>query len=284
MRPSPKTKTVLITGCSSGFGKLMLVKFLAEGWQVIATTRQPELLEKLPAEGRLHVLPCNVAIAADRQQIVQRIDQLCPDGLDCLINNAGYGLAGPLATLSEEQIRQQFDVNFFAPVLLIRDLLPPLLRAQGRVINISSVLGFTGMPMQSLYVASKFALEGLSESLRYELSPHGIQVALVEPGGFRTGFGQGMVLASQDGQDAARYQSHFQGYQTFLKRMSTRGKGKDPQRVADAVFKLTGRRSMPLRVRVGNDTQGLYYLRRFLPQFLMDLLLGKVSRNILETR
>lgn len=232
----------------------------------------------------LHILPYNVAVSSERAKIIEYVAHNCPDGLDCLINNAGYGLAGPLAALSEAQIRQQFEVNFFAPLLLIRDLLPNLHQAKGKVINISSVLGFTGMPMQSLYAASKFALEGLSESLHYELAPHGVQVTLVEPGGFRTGFADGMDWPAADLEGFPHYQRHFQGYRNFLRRVAKERKGKDPSHVAEIVYKLANRQSLPLRVRVGEDTQALYYLRRSLPQKIADGLLRKISRTILEAR
>lgn len=279
-----QSRRVLITGCSSGFGRKMVKRFLMAGWEVFATTRHPDRLEQNISKASLHILPYNVADASEREKIVEYLQEQSPNGLDCLINNAGYGLAGPLEALSEEQIRQQFEVNFFAPLLLTRDLLPNLYKTKGKVINISSVLGFTGMPMQSLYAASKFALEGLSESLHYELAPHGVQVTLVEPGGFRTGFADGMDWPTIDLQAFPHYQEHFQGYRNFLRRVSKERKGKDPSQVAEIVFKLTERQSLPLRVRIGEDTQALYYLRRSLPQKVADGVLRKISRIILETK
>ena len=258
----------------------MLNRFLENDWTVVATTRNPE---KIKIASNLHILPYNIAMPLERERIIEYVTQHCSNGLDCLINNAGYGLAGPLEALNEEQIRQQFEVNFFAPLLLTRDLLPSLYKVKGKIINISSVLGFTGMPMQSLYAASKFALEGLSESLHYELAPHGIQVTLIEPGGFRTGFAEGMDWPT-DPQAFPHYQRHFQGYQNFLKRVSKVRKGKNPSHVADVVYQLANRQSLPLRVRVGEDTHALYYLRRSLPQKIADRVLKRISRIILETR
>jgi NAD(P)-dependent dehydrogenase (short-subunit alcohol dehydrogenase family) len=284
MEASPKAQYVLITGCSSGFGRQMVHRFLAKGWNVMGTTRHPERLKQEHSQKTLHILPCNVATQSDREQVVQAVNAQCPAGLHCLINNAGYGLAGPLEALSEEQIRQQFEVNFFAPLFLTRDLLPSLRKAQGRVINISSVLGFTGMPMQSLYAASKFALEGLSESLHYELAAHGVQVTLVEPGGFRTGFADSMDWAAGQMPDHPLYHQQFEGYRGFLKRVSTQGKGKDPSQVAEIIVRLASKPKMPLRVRVGEDTQALYYLRRTLPQQVADSVLKRISSRILQSR
>ncbi len=279
MRSQGHAGQVLITGCSSGFGKKMVERFLKAGWKVLATSRKPEQMEQ---QGNLWILPYNVASETDRADITRCVTEICPNGLDCLINNAGYGLAGPLEALSETQIRQQFEVNFFAPLLLTQALLPSLRKAKGRVINISSVLGFTGMPMQSLYVASKFALEGLSESLHYELAAHGIQVALVEPGGFRTGFADSMDWAAGVMPDHPLYHQQFEGYRRFLRRVSTREKGKDPAQVAEVVLELASRATIPLRVRVGDDTQALYYIRRTLPQQIADAVLRRVSRHILQ--
>jgi NAD(P)-dependent dehydrogenase (short-subunit alcohol dehydrogenase family) len=138
--------------------------------------------------------------------------------------------------------------------------------------------------MQSLYAASKFALEGLSESLHYELVPHGVQVTLVQPGGFRTGFADGMDWPARDLQAFPLYQTHFQGYRNFLRRVARERKGKDPNHVVDAIFKLANRKSVPLRVRVGDDTHALYYLRKCLPQKIVDGVLRKISRTILETQ
>lgn len=278
-------KTVLITGCSSGFGRLMTERFLQSGeWKVLATTRHPEQLSDI-ASDNLVIIASNVAANSERQSIVANVSAQCKNGLDCLINNAGYGLSGPLEALSEEQIRQQFEVNFFAPLLLTRDLLHALRTARGKVINISSVLGFVGMPLQSLYVASKFALEGLSESLAYELDVHGIQVCLVEPGGFRTQFAKNIEWAKErvDQRSSDVYEKQMRGYRALLTKKLERP-GSNPKKVADAVFDLAGKNSMPLRLRVGSDTQALYYMRRSLPQKMTDLILLNVSKKLMETK
>jgi NAD(P)-dependent dehydrogenase (short-subunit alcohol dehydrogenase family) len=275
-------KSVLITGCSSGFGKQMVHRFLAAGWQVLATTRQPEkLIVDQSLARKLQILPYNVASQTDRNSIIEHVNETLPSGLDCLVNNAGYGLAGPLEALTEEQIRQQFEVNFFTPLLLTQGLLPKLRENRGKVINISSVLGFTGMPMQSLYTASKFALEGLSDSLYYELASHGVQVVLVEPGGFRTGFAQGMDWASGTMPESRLYQQQFTGYRNFLDRLSTQGKGNNPDHVARIVLKLANQSSIPLRVRIGRDTQVIYYLKRLLPQKFANQILKRMCSRLL---
>jgi len=278
-------KTVLITGCSSGFGRLITERYLRSAqWKVFATTRNPDHLADIESEN-LVVIPANVASPSERQTVVEIVSRSCDTGLDCLINNAGYALAGPLETLSEDQIRQQFEVNFFAPLLLTRDLLPSLRQSRGKVINISSVLGFVGMPLQSLYVASKFALEGLSESLSYELSLHGIDVCIVEPGGFRTKFVQNIDWARSDADSGKNgiYTRQMQGYRAFL-RKKMEGPGGNPNKVADAVFELSSKSSMPLRLRIGSDTQALYYMRRSMPQKVADFIFHSASKKLMEAR
>ncbi len=261
----------------------MVDQFLSAGWHVLATTRHAEADGFDRSNVRLQILSCNVAESAGRETIVQYVAEHWSEGVDCLINNAGYGQAGPLEALTEEQIRQQFEVNFFAPVLLTRDLLLYLRKVQGKIINISSVLGFVGMPMQSMYAASKFALEGLTESLYYELSAHGIKVCLIEPGGFRTQFADNMVWPSDEKQTSPLYQQQMSGYRNCLERVRAKP-GKNPDEVARIVVSLANRNSMPLRVRIGDDTRVLYYLRRTLPQQVADRVLRRISGKILESK
>jgi len=272
-------KKIIITGCSSGFGLLMAHRFAKDGWQVLATTRHPEKLStQVP---NLQVLPVDIYQANDRIKVTEYVQQIWRGSVDCLINNAGYGLAGPFEMLTEQALRHQIEVNFFAPLLLTQGLLPSLRTAKGKIIHLSSSLGFTGMPLHSLYAASKFALEGWSESLYYELAPHGVQVALVEPGGFRTNFSQNMVWSSESNAGNALYDKQLQGFQNFFKKLSARGKGKNPDQVVDAIVSLANRSVMPLRTRVGQDAHALYYLRRLLPQCVADRVLRCISNHLL---
>lgn len=273
------TRRILITGCSSGFGLLMTQRFAQAGWHVLATTRYPELL-KTPGDN-IHVLAVDIAQPDGRASVIDYVKKQWGDELDCIINNAGFGLAGPLEMLTEEQIRRQIEVNLFAPILLTKALLPSLRTAKGRIINLSSALGFTGMPLQSLYASSKFALEGWSESLHYELAPHGVQVTLVEPGGFRTGFAQHMEWPSATISNIALYDRQLEGFRSFFTRLSQRGKGKNPSHVIDVIARLADRPVMPLRIRVGGDSHALYYLRRLMPQHLADALLRRISNQLL---
>lgn len=149
----------------------MTTKFLENGWTVYATMRRANerraIFEKeLATHGnQLYILELDVTSTEDRRAVANAL----PKGLDCLINNVGCMFLGALEDCAEEEIRAQFEVNFFAPTLLTQELLPQLREQKGTVINVSSVFGFLTWPLSSVYCASKYALEGLTESLRQEL-------------------------------------------------------------------------------------------------------------------
>ncbi|MCU1758571.1 SDR family oxidoreductase [Pseudomonas sp. 14P_8.1_Bac3] len=184
------TQTVLITGASTGFGRSAAQMFAAQGWNVIATMRTLSAGADLAALENLLVVRLDVqdpvsidsAIAAG----IERFGQI-----DVLVNNAGFGLFGVFEGTSPEKIREQFDVNVFGVMDVTRAILPHFrARQAGVIVNVSSGAGVFGLPMISAYSASKFALEGFSESLSYELAALGIVVKIVEPGGVvSTGFG-----------------------------------------------------------------------------------------------
>jgi NAD(P)-dependent dehydrogenase (short-subunit alcohol dehydrogenase family) len=183
-------KTVLITGCSSGFGKSSARHFAARGWNVVATMRNPEAGADLAEIDGVLVTRLDVQ---DRLGIEQAMEAgIARFGrIDAVVNNAGFGLFGIFESMRPEKIREQFDVNVFGVMEVTRAILPHFRKNRGgTIINISSGAGVFTLPMISLYCASKFALEGFSEALSYELAPLGITVRIVEPGGVTsTNFG-----------------------------------------------------------------------------------------------
>jgi NAD(P)-dependent dehydrogenase (short-subunit alcohol dehydrogenase family) len=172
-------------------------------------------------------------------------------------------------------------VNLLGTALLTQQLLPALTLARGRIINISSVLGEVGIPMNALYCASKFALEGLSEALRHELDPHGIQVALVEPGGFRTRFGANTVWGERELAAGSRDASQVAAYQRLRAKTLAR-EGKDPDAVVRAVVRLTEIERVPFRTRVGVDARSARWLKRLLPERVFMSMLGSSIARRLE--
>ncbi len=262
-------KRVLITGCSSGFGRAMASKFLARGWEVIATARDPRRVDLAP-HPHLTVRKLDVTAPADRS-----LPDL--DRLDCLVNNAGYALFGAVEDLDEDQLRAQMETNFTAVVLLTARLLPLLRASQGSVVNISSVMGWMTFPLSSAYCASKFALEGWAEALAFELDPHGVRVYLVEPGGHRTAFGANI----QWGRGATpAYAGQTAAYHRLRARIVGRPGAAGPDRVARLTAHLAESRSRTLRHPVGLARVQRWY-DRLVPEWLRFLLLRPAFRRLL---
>lgn len=182
--------TILITGCSSGFGRATAELFAARGWNVVATMRNLDDAGEL--ERRPNVLATTLDVQ-DQESIGHAVDAAVGrfGRIDALVNNAGFGLFGVFESTSDDKVREQFEVNLFGAMAVTRAVLPHMRRRRaGTIVNVSSGAGVFGLPMLSLYCASKFALEGFSEALSYELAALGITVKLVEPGGvLETGFG-----------------------------------------------------------------------------------------------
>jgi NAD(P)-dependent dehydrogenase (short-subunit alcohol dehydrogenase family) len=257
-------RTVLITGASSGFGLSAARLFARQGWNVVATMRQPEAGAELAALGS-HVLVTRLDV-----QDPTSIDAAITAGIerfgriDVLVNNAGFGLFGIFETTPREKIREQFDVNLFGVMDVTRALLPHL-RAQraGVVINVSSGAGVFGLPMISLYTASKFALEGFSESLSHELASQNIVVKIVEPGGVvTTGFGpRSAAEASQQAAVPADYDSFVAGtLQVFDGLRSARLA--TPEDVARVILEAASDGTDRLRYVATQDIEPLVKARR----------------------
>ena len=182
------TQTIFITGASSGIGKATAQYFHDKGWNVVATLRNPAQAGDLAALPRVLVTRLDVTNGASIAAAVDAA-QARFGGIDVLLNNAGYGAYGPLEAFDMEGIRRQFDTNVIGLLEVTKAVLPGM-RAQGEgmIVNISSIGGRMTFPLGSLYHGTKFAVEGLSEALHYELEPLGIRVKIVEPGMIATDF------------------------------------------------------------------------------------------------
>jgi NAD(P)-dependent dehydrogenase (short-subunit alcohol dehydrogenase family) len=181
------TRPVLITGCSTGIGQATAVRLVRAGFTVWASARQVGALEALRAAG-CHVLALDVTDESSMRTAVDRIEDEV-GALYALVNNAGYSQSGALETLPIEQVRRQLDTNVVGPLRLTQLVVPAMRRAGGgRIVNISSMGGRLAFPGGGAYHASKFALEALSDVLRFELAPSGIDVVVIEPGTIRTEF------------------------------------------------------------------------------------------------
>jgi short-subunit dehydrogenase len=197
-----KPHTILITGATAGIGRHAALYLAGKGHRVIATGRSEDALARLRTEnGHLHLeaVRLDVTDAASIEAAVREVARLTDGrGIDALVNNAGYGQAGPLAELDEATLRAQFETNVFGLMNVTRAFLPQLIaRGGGRVVNVSSIGGRVTFPMFGAYHASKYAVEAISDALRNELRPFGVHVVLIEPGPIRSEFGDRAFATAQ---------------------------------------------------------------------------------------
>ncbi|MFP7494731.1 oxidoreductase [Terribacillus saccharophilus] len=244
-------KVWLITGTSSGFGRALAEELIENGEYVLATARNEESISDL-AEKAPDLVKTFKLDVTDKQQSIRVVDFARQHfgKLDVVVNNAGYGLLGALEEFSEQNIRDQMETNFFGVINVTKAALP-LFREQqsGHFINISSVGGISTGASLGMYGASKFALEGLSESLAQELEPFGIKVTIIEPGAFRTDWaGRSMKYADTfmpeySTSSMKEMMENFVGHQTG-----------DPSLAAKAIIQITNHSNPPLRLPLGSDT------------------------------
>ena len=253
--PSGTPRVWFITGTSKGFGRIWAEAALARGDRVAATARDVATLEPLVARygAAVTTLPLDVTDRA-AVEIAVREAQSRFGRLDVVVNNAGYGLFGAVEEVSEAEARAQMETNLFGALWVTQAVLP-ILRAQGagHIVQVSSIAGITALPNLGLYHASKWALEGLSQSLALEVARHGVRVTLVEPGGFSTDWrGASAVRARpMEAYDAAR---------TDNEALRARNAPGDPQATAAALLKVVDAAEPPLRVFFGSG--GLLMARR----------------------
>lgn len=248
-------QTAFITGTSTGIGAAAVRHFAERGWQVAATMRNPAdaKFDDLPG---VRVYALDVTDGAALTRVVQQSHQDF-GSLDVLVNNAGYGLVGPFESATEAQIQQQFATNLFGAFSVTRAALP-LMREQksGVIINITSVGGRTAFPMNSLYHATKFGLDGFSESLWYELAPFGIHVKIVAPGGVATDFGTRSLQMTLDPADDSN--PYVGQVRSVLNAFNERGgAASTPEQIAEVIFTAATAGTAQLRYIAGADAQGI---------------------------
>lgn len=260
-------KTVLITGCSSGFGAASARLFAERGWNVVATMRDTAKAGDLESHDKILVTRLDVE---DRPSIdaaiavgIARFGQI-----DAIVNNAGYGLFAIFEGTSPEAIQRQFNVNLFGAMDVTRAILPHFRSHQaGTIVNVSSGAGVFGAPMAAIYSASKFALEGFSEALAYELQGIGIRVKIIEPGGAPgTAF---MSRSSAEGGSALADADYHPFLQHISQVYGAMAGGSDPdavEKVAAAIFQAVTDSADRLRYAPTDDIQPLLEARRGLSE------------------
>ena len=258
---------VLITGCSSGIGEATARAFLEENWQVVATARDTDDITDLEEAG-CHALELDVTEPTQVARAVERTVEI-GGAIDCLVNNAGYAQLGPTEDISTGELQRQFDVNVYGPHRLTRAALPHM-RAQGdgRIINLSSVLGRISIAGTGPYSGSKHALEAMSDALRSEVDEFGIDVVVVEPGPVKSAFSDRCDAEVPNDRTPA-YESL---YEVFEDTQLIGGDGplaSDPEDVAAAIVHAGTCPEPPARYPVGPVAEyGLY--ARYLPDWLRD--------------
>ncbi|GDY29802.1 SDR family NAD(P)-dependent oxidoreductase [Gandjariella thermophila] len=267
----PPCRTALITGCSSGIGHALAEQLAARGLTVYATARDPETLADLAARGirtdRLDVTdPDSVAAVRDRLRAAG-------ERVELLVNNAGYGLMGPAVDIDPAELRHQFEVNVFGLLRTTQAFAPDMADAGGgRVVNVSSISAVVPTPFAGAYCASKAAVSALSDALRMELAPFGVQVITLEPGGVRSRFGDTARdrLALRDG---SRYASITEAIE---RRASASQEGATPTgEFARAAAEAMLRPRPRAVVRLGAHSRQLPLLKRLLPNRVLDAVMAR---------
>jgi NAD(P)-dependent dehydrogenase (short-subunit alcohol dehydrogenase family) len=265
-----RSPVVLITGTSSGIGQAIAGAFVAKGFEVFGTSRNPQRTE--PIAG-VELLALDVSDAASVTAAVSTVIERA-GRIDVLVNNAGVGVFGAAEESSIAQAQELFDTNFFG-LLRVTNAVLPHLRAQrsGRIINIGSVLGFLPAPYGALYAASKHAVEGYSESLDHETREFGVRVSVVEPGYTDTAFDANAADPDSPIESYVPLREHVKA--TLIKSVRT---GDDPSVVARVVLKAATSRTPKLRYPAGPLARQLTVLKKFAPAALLDKGIRKANR------
>lgn len=257
--------TVLITGCSTGFGKLAALTFARQGHTVFASMRNLEkasaLQDEAAAEGlKIAIVQLDVDDAASIERAVAEVVAEA-GAIDILVNNAGFEMRGPIEEVTDAEARRQFETNVFGLLSMVRAVVPAMReRGSGVVVNVGSVAGLVAAPFGGLYSASKHAVEAVSEALHYEVAPFGIRVAVIEPGVFGTEFNANIIEAERF-TATSPYRDFSDRFHVALERLSPDGEPADPQVVADAIVRVATNDDAPLRTIVGADAELIMAVR-----------------------
>ncbi|MGB7102752.1 MAG: SDR family oxidoreductase [Xanthobacteraceae bacterium] len=260
-------KTILITGASSGIGQATALYFAERGWNVAATMRDPLKADPALKHPQISLFALDVTNEESiAQALTDSLDRY--KKIDVLLNNAGYALFGPIEAIDSQQIQQQFATNLFGLVSVTQQMLAVMRGAgEGLIINVSSIIGRMALPYTSSYIATKFAVEGLSESMRYELEPFHIRVKIIEPGSINTEFGRGGKQTAVSGP----YQASMTKFLAmFTKRNSA---GSKPEEVAKVIYRAANDPSNRLRYLAKPGP--FFWMNRILPDAIWRRLLVK---------
>lgn len=287
---SMKQKIALITGCSSGFGYLTALKFSREGIYTFASVRNLRSagIKQLVKSAKIENLPLEIIKldVTNENSIKTAVKTIYKKkkGIDILVNNAGFGTLGPTEMFTIEEIKNQFETNVYG-LLRVTKIVAPIMRNQknGLIINVSSIAGLVPFPLFGVYSASKFAIETLTETLRFELSQFGIKVTAVEPGSYKTNFTQNRMhpkaMESKEYKNSP-YQKLISNFFSRYKKTHDKdrkilSKVANPQEVADKIYQITKLKRPAPRYLIGQDAKFYTFLKYFLPWQVWEFLLRK---------
>lgn len=267
------TKTIFITGSSTGIGRETALYFAQKGWQVAATMRNPDKENELQKNPNIYLFQLDVTNQESILHAVEKVIQKFGK-IDVLVNNAGFSVTGIFEGISEEDLKRLFDTNVFGLMQLTKVVLPHMRHHKsGCIINISSIAGKLALPLFSVYHATKFAVEGFSESLQYELRPFNIKVKLIEPGIIYTDFYErSMIIAKKD--NVKEYEIFFRKVKKMMD-TSSGISGSKAIVVAKEIYAAAVSDNYRLRYPVGGGAVPFLILRKILP--------GRLFRKVVYT-
>lgn len=279
-------QTVLITGCSSGIGKAATLAFARAGYCVYASMRNRESaggreLNEIAKRENLNIRVIRIDVT-DNESIQTAVSSI-NEPIDILINNAGFGAIGPIEAFTIEEIQSQYDTNIFGMIRMVKAVVPAMRkRGNGLIINLSSINGLIPFPLWGVYSSSKYAVESISESLSFELSHFGIDVAIVEPGSFLTDFPKNKQTPNQLKQADSPYKPLTDRFLSrYDKAHQTVRKGffksfMKAEKIADLFLSIAREERPRLRYMIGLDAHMMYMLRKILPTSFVRFILRKV--------
>jgi NAD(P)-dependent dehydrogenase (short-subunit alcohol dehydrogenase family) len=273
-------KVSIVTGSSSGIGLETALTLARNGYFTYATMRNPEKDAPIKNALKKENLPIKVIQldVIDDESLKNAIDHVTSEAgrIDVLVNNAGYGLVGALEELSMEEIKAQYETNLFGLVRVIQAVLPTMRKQRsGRILNLSSGAGLFGYPGGSAYVSSKFAVEGLSESMAYELEPFGIRVILIEPGFVQTNFANSMVIAKKAQDPTSPYSQMMQRIAASSSELAKSGSSADL--VANVILDAATNPNPRLRYLVGKDVEAWAASKKSMDESEFFNMIKKIS-------
>jgi NAD(P)-dependent dehydrogenase (short-subunit alcohol dehydrogenase family) len=263
--PNYSNKVAVVTGSSTGIGFETALLLARSGFHTYATMRDLEKSKNITEIANTDNLPLEVLQldVTDDTSVKGAISKIIAESnrVDVLVNNAGYGLFSPLEDVTLDQVREQFETNFFGAIRVMHEVMPTMRRQRnGTIVNVSSLVGRVGLPLSSAYVATKFALEGLSESVRYELNEFGINIILIEPGVIKTNFLENLKTADPTLKSESPYADLVnRTTKEFGKMMNS---SSSPRIVAEAVLRAIKSKEPEFRYVVGDDAESIMKIRK----------------------